>query len=535
MSKDDTSLLLHLHTYINKIHNTMTTTKTQKKSVHLSTKELLKKWGHILDVQGEPVLKDFLRRRVVAHMLENTANYVKEKLLIQKKFEYQSTGGSLPEDFDEESIDTDGAEFDPLLLSLIRTSFPQLPVYDLCGVQPISGSTGLVFSLRMDYSDDDQAPANKDIYDCEKALFDLEDSDSNLDVAFDSSVGYTMDTLNACALSQHLKVDYSRELHMTDEGMQTIYELVNDELIKTTTRAVLRAIYVSAERGGGDGTVDVSKDIRWQKEKYDNLYRHIQRDIIAIGRRTQRGNGNILICSKDVAVGLSSGGFLQEDFGALDACSYPTEQYDMCVGYLKGDDKVKVFVDKQMGSEDEGFYVVGYKGNRECDAGLIYSPYIPVEIMTAINEHNFQPTMAFTTRYALTFNPLMATDYDGDNEKDVKFRNNNRYYRKVVVKGLGVENCKQEQKKDLDGKAFLREREKDLKDLKINLEEDVENKKTYQMTKALGDSCHLKSEYTKVKEEYEQLQKDFVTLKSEYDQKFKEYREAERRFRDSLK
>ena len=414
------------------------------------TENTAEKWKDVIEHPDLPEIKDPYRRDVTRCLLENQEKYLAEAAPA-------NSAGAMP--------DTGGvAKWDPILISLVRRAMPQMIAYDVCGVQPMTGPTGLIFAMKAKY--DTQGGG--------EALFDEADgAHSSTGVAVGASGGHTtMDATNnpfdgtwttgsgvstalgeamgdgsqyigamaftiektsVIATTRALKAEYSTELAQdlkAVHGLDAETELANilsTEILSEINREVIRKIYIGATPGAVTGTtttagvfdLDTDSNGRWMVEKFKGLLYHIEREANAISIATRRGKGNFIITTNDVASALALAGVL--DYApAMDASVNNDTHVSTMVGTVNG---MKVFVDPYYVHVNEHMVCVGYKGTSPYDAGMFYCPYVPLQMVRAMGENTFQPKIAFKTRYGFISNPFtsLAT---------------NSYYRKVKVINL---------------------------------------------------------------------------------------------------
>ena len=388
------------------------------------------------------------------------------------------------------------SNFDPVLISLIRRSMPNLVAYDLAGVQPMNGPTGLIFAMRSRYATQSGEEAFYNEADTafsgQNNNFDLTGGMTQaavglgttnqqgtnpgaLDGTFPATadattynVGNCMTTANAEALgdgtsnefnemafsiekvtvtakSRALKAEYSLELAQdlkAIHGLNAEAELANilsTEILAEINREVIRTIYNVAVPGaqanvatGGTFDLDVDSNGRWSVEKFKGLIFQMERDANAIAQQTRRGKGNMILCSADVASALTMAGVLDYT-PALNANLNVDDTGNTFAGVLQG--KYRVYIDPYAAnSAANQYYVMGYKGSSPYDAGLFYCPYVPLQMVRAVGENTFQPKIGFKTRYGMVANPF-ARGASLDNP-GVIARNSNKYYRRVKVTNL---------------------------------------------------------------------------------------------------
>ena len=419
---------------------------------------LQKKWAPVLDHPDMPEIKDPYKKAVTAILLEN-----QEKALAE---EGGSTQGLLMEALPVNSTDSTYQTYqDPILISMIRRSMPNLIAYDVCGVQPMTGPTGLIFALRAKYS---TQSGTESLVDEADTSFTSSGSHINsgtagvtgaqggspaltliqgLATATAEALGdspefaemaFAIDKVTVTAKSRALKGEYTMELAQdlkAVHGLDAETELANiisQEVLAEINREVMRTIYFTANHGAQHNTstagvfdLDVDSNGRWSVEKFKGLLFQIERDANAVAEKTRRGKGNVIICAPDVASALSMGGVLDSG-GALNVDSTG----NTFVGTLGG--RYKVFIDPYANASATNFYVVGYKGSSAYDAGIFYCPYIPLQMVRAVGENSFQPKIGFKTRYGMVSNPFANSTGNGV----VTTANDNYYYRIVRVDNL---------------------------------------------------------------------------------------------------
>ncbi len=462
---------------------------------------LQEKWAPLLNHDGCEEIKDSHRRAVTAVLLENQEKFLREQSAFSQGQSFLTEtptnaanaagagggfSGSAPEGGPV-------AGFDPVLISLIRRAMPNLVAYDLAGVQPMSGPTGLIFAMRSRYNG--QA-GDETFFDEVDTAFSGQDDGLNLTAGqtapnvgmgttsqngtnpgllnptatatqTDYNVGQGMKTGDAENLgngsgnqfnemafsiekvlveakSRALKAEYSLELAQdlkAIHGLNAEAELANilsTEILAEINREVIRTIYKTAEQGAATNTatqgvfdLDIDSNGRWSVEKFKGLLFQIERDANAIAQRTRRGKGNVIMCSADVASALSMAGVLDYT-PALNANLNVDDTGNTFAGVLLG--KFRVYIDPYAANvAAQQYYVAGYKGSSPYDAGLFYCPYVPLQMVRAVGENSFQPKIGFKTRYGLVANPFA----EGLNKGlGALTTNSNRYYRRVQVKNL---------------------------------------------------------------------------------------------------
>jgi len=451
-----------------------------------NSEQLQEKWAPILNHDGLGEIKDPHKRMVTSVLLENQEKILREEQEFLSETPTNATSGGT------------GAitNFDPVLISLIRRAMPNLVAYDLAGVQPMNGPTGLIFAMRSRYAS--QSGEEAFYNEADSAFSGQNDGFSltggmtqaavglgttnqqgtnpgALDGTFPATadattynVGNGMTTQNAEALgdgtnnefnemafsiekvtvtakSRALKAEYSLELAQdlkAIHGLNAEAELANilsTEILAEINREVIRTIYNVAVPGaqanvatGGTFDLDVDSNGRWSVEKFKGLIFQMERDANAIAQQTRRGKGNMILCSADVASALTMAGVLDYT-PALNANLNVDDSGNTFAGVLQG--KYKVYIDPYAANVSANqYYVVGYKGSSPYDAGLFYCPYVPLQMVRAVGENTFQPKIGFKTRYGMVANPF-ARGASLDNP-GVIARNSNRYYRRVKVQNL---------------------------------------------------------------------------------------------------
>ena len=363
---------------------------------------------------------------------------------------------------------------------------PKLIAYDICGVQPMTGPTGLIFAMRSTKG------TNRDINNSAVETFfnevDTEHSSENSSDGLASNdmtgsnpglladgagnytiggqgmttaqsealgdgstnhfneMGFSIEKVTVTAKSRALKAEYSLELAQdlkAVHGLDAESELANilsTEVLAEINREVVRTVYKIARPGAQNNTatagvfdLDVDSNGRWSVEKFKGLLFQIERDMNAIGHETRRGKGNILICSADVASALSMAGVLDYTPAlAGNSNLLPDDNSSTLAGTLNG--RIKVYVDPYSANvSDNHFYVAGYKGSSAYDAGLFYCPYVPLQMVRAVGQDTFQPKIGFKTRYGMVANPFAEGLTQG---QGALTSNANRYYRRVKVTNL---------------------------------------------------------------------------------------------------
>ena len=458
-----------------------------------NAEHLQEKWAPILNHEGLGGIQDAHKRMVTAVLLENQERMLREEREFLSEAPTNATGSSGATAGFSAGASSPTAGFDPVLISLIRRAMPNLVAYDLAGVQPMNGPTGLIFAMRSRYTNQSGTEALFDEADTgfsnsgistsnsyvagsdgAAAGFGTAQSGSNPGILNPNanntnySVGQGMNTeyaeelgagqsfnemafsiekVTVTAKSRALKAEYSLELAQdlkAIHGLNAEAELANilsTEILAEINREVIRTIYKVAEKGAqtnvanaGVFDLDVDSNGRWSVEKFKGLIFQIERDANRIAQRTRRGKGNMILCSADVASALTMAGVLDYT-PALNANLNVDDTGNTFAGVLAG--KYRVYIDPYSANstaDGSQYYVVGYKGSSPYDAGLFYCPYVPLQMVRAVGENTFQPKIGFKTRYGIVSNPFASAAGGADTGKLKS--DDNRYYQRVRVLNL---------------------------------------------------------------------------------------------------
>jgi len=436
---------------------------------------LQNKWQPIIEHADLPDIDDSHKKAVTAVCLENTEKSLKE----DQGFGPASLLEAAPTNATGSSVDN----YDPVLISLVRRAMPNLVAYDLVGVQPMTGPTGLIFAMRSRYTSqtgdeafyneantgfstqvDDvantapggaeagnvgtQPSGNSTSYNFAGGMTTakaeaLGDSGSN---AF-AEMAFSIEKISVTAESRALKAEYSMELAQdlkAIHGLDAETELANilsTEILAEINREIVRTVNLVAVDGAqqnvataGSFDLDVDSNGRWMVEKFKGLMFQIEREANEIARGTRRGKGNIMLCSSDVASALQMAGVLDYT-PALNSNNLQVDDTGSTfAGVLNG--RIRVFIDPYFAPSSGIHYMtVGYKGSSAFDAGLFYCPYVPLQMVRAVGENTFQPKIGFKTRYGVVENPFArGTTALADN--GALDDNANKYYRRVLVKNI---------------------------------------------------------------------------------------------------
>jgi hypothetical protein len=437
----------------------------------MNAESLIKKWAPVLEHPELGAIKDTHRKAVTAQLLENQELALREG----SSAGYQSPSALLEAaptnnmGLSSSTAGTGGIDtYDPVLISLVRRAMPNLIAYDICGVQPMTGPTGLIFAMRSNYTA--QRPVGTEaLFNEANTAFSGVGSQTGSSPALANATNYTygtamstiraeslgdgsnnfaemafsIDKIAVTAKSRALKAEYTMELAQdlkAVHGLDAEQELANilsTEILAEINREVVRTINSTATVGaqenvavGGTFDLDVDANGRWSVEKFKGLMFQLERESNALAKATRRGKGNIMICSSDVASALQMAGVL--DYTPALANNLQVDDTgNTFAGVLNG--RIKVYIDPYFeASAGVHYATIGYKGTSAFDAGLFYCPYVPLQMVRAVGQDTFQPKIGFKTRYGMVANPFATSAGDGA----VGFSNKNIYYRRFAITNL---------------------------------------------------------------------------------------------------
>jgi hypothetical protein len=459
--------------------------------------QLTEKWSPVLDHSDMPRIEDGYKRKVTAALLENQEDALREQHLTEapNSLNHAGVGGLAGVDGSQRPL----GGYDPILISLVRRAMPNLMAYDVCGVQPMSAPTGLIFALKSQFSDtarNDEALFNEagnfggtggataaGNFD---PLLGFTGSDINSNIigrpmsrdsaealgenSSFSQMAFSIERTSVTAKTRALKAEYTTELAQdlrAVHGLDAETELANilsTEILAEINREIIRTIYGVAKLGaqqkdlvhtgthtssftplnsGGVYDIDNDSDGRWSAEKWRGLMFQIEREANVIAKQTRRGKGNVIITDADTASALAMGGFLNIS-PALNVNLSIDDTGNTFAGVLNG--KFKVYIDPYATANSTSYsanvptnYIcVGYKGTNPYDAGLFYCPYVPLQMVRAVGENTFQPKIGFKTRYGLVSNPFVTTTgaINGTPDGETLTVRANQYYRIFRVHNL---------------------------------------------------------------------------------------------------
>ena len=426
--------------------------------------KLMEKWSPVLEHTDVPNIDDRYKKAVTARLLENQEVALREER-VQQSF------GQIDEAAPANATGSNIANFDPVLISLVRRAMPNLIAYDIAGVQPMSGPTGLIFAMKSKYSTQGGTEALFDEADTDfsgtgthqadpSGLVGVTDADTDLTIADEADtvstfgeggatlnfaeklgsgdsgdpsfaeMAFSIEKSTVTAKSRALKAEYTMELAQdlkAVHGLDAEGELANilsAEILAEINREVVRTVLTKAKIGALQSSTAVSgifnvktdSDGRWMAEKFKGLIMQLEREANVIAKETRRGKGNYVICSSDVASALAASGML--DYSPAMSTSLNVDDTgNTFAGTIMG--RMKVYIDPYATGD---YACVGYRGPNPYDAGLFYCPYVPLTMVKAIGENDFQPRIGFKTRYGMVANPFVAADGTGTNRANPYFR-----------------------------------------------------------------------------------------------------------------
>ena len=448
--------------------------------------DLMQKWQPIIEHPDLEKIGDVHKRNVTAVMLENTESALRESAA----FNPQSLLEAAPENAMGASSSTAGDGnidiYDPVLISLVRRAMPNLVAYDIMGVQPMTGPTGLIFAMRSRYASqtgtetfynevntgfsmDKDSSTNTNVGGADQNLGTfvgngyLNSSASNIELynyaagmtttqaerlgdgagnAF-PEMAFSIEKIAVTAKSRALKAEYTMELAQdlkAIHGLDAESELANilsTEILAEINREMVRNVNVIAKVGAQDDTttagkfdLDTDSNGRWMVEKFKGLMFQIEREANSIAKGTRRGKGNIVLCSSDVASALQMAGVLDYT-PALNSNNLQVDDTgNTFAGVLNG--RMRVYIDPYTTGN---YMTVGYKGSSAFDAGVFYCPYVPLQMVRAVGEDTFQPKIGFKTRYGVIENPF-ARGTNAIAAAGTITADSNEYYRKIIVNNI---------------------------------------------------------------------------------------------------
>ena len=424
-----------------------------------NSEQAQKKWSALLDHADCEPIKDNYRRAVTATLLENQERAMQEERA-QQSFQLNEAS---------DTVASNVGAFDPTLIALVRRAMPSLIAYDVAGVQPMSGPTGLIFAMVPKYMSTKNDKTQGDLafgsaapdtgfcgvgnaevgttgqgYDTSvgEALTGDHDDATSPTRGF-GAMGFEIDKATVTAKTRALKAGYTMELAQdlkAIHGLDAEAELANilsTEILGEINREVIteirnQAVEDTLINSGTEFNLGTSDDVlgaRWGQEKFQALVYRIDQYANQIGLKTRRGKGNFVIVSPDVGSALAASGNLNYSDGLTSTGLNIDTVGNTFAGTLNG--RLKVYIDPYQTTDE---VIVGYRGTNTYDAGLFYCPYVPLTMVKAVGEEDFQPRIAFKTRYGLISNPIAADSATSIN--GLASANSNQYFQRFTVAGL---------------------------------------------------------------------------------------------------
>jgi hypothetical protein len=418
----------------------------------MAQQDLVKKWEPVLEAEGAPTIADSYKKKVIAQLCENTI------------VESRNNQEILSEDAAPVNVTGNIAKYDPILISMVRRAMPNLIAYDICGVQAMTGPTGLIFAMRPKYvqgtalgADAFYKEANTafsgaatpahsgsmpDVLTTGNAMAtaDGEKLGSDTGSAF-AEMGFEIEKVMVEAKTRALKAKYSVELAQDMKALHgldaetELATILSTEILAEINREIIRTMYNVAKPGAQTGTtaagtfdLDLDSNGRWSVEKFKGMMFQIEREANQIAKETRRGKGNFIVCSSDVASALAMAGILDNNPALQNGLQVDDTGNTFAGVLLNG--KFKVYVDPYATGD---YFMVGYKGVNSYDAGMFYAPYVPLQMYKTMNDETFQPKLGFKTRYGLVANPFAHGIEKGNG---ALVANKNVYFRKVKVANI---------------------------------------------------------------------------------------------------
>ena len=418
----------------------------------MAQQDLVKKWEPVLEAEGAQTITDSYKKKVIAQLCENTI------------VESRNNQEILSEDAAPVNVTGNIAKYDPILISMVRRAMPNLIAYDICGVQAMTGPTGLIFAMRPKYVQGTAlgadafyneantafsgaaTPAHSgsmpDVLTTGNAMAttDGEKLGSDTGSAF-AEMGFEIEKVMVEAKTRALKAKYSVELAQDMKALHgldaetELATILSTEILAEINREIIRTMYNVAKPGAQTGTtaagtfdLDLDSNGRWSVEKFKGMMFQIEREANQIAKETRRGKGNFIVCSSDVASALAMAGILDNNPALQNGLQVDDTGNTFAGVLLNG--KFKVYVDPYATGD---YFMVGYKGVNSYDAGMFYAPYVPLQMYKTMNDETFQPKLGFKTRYGLVANPFAHGIEKGNG---ALVANKNVYFRKVKVANI---------------------------------------------------------------------------------------------------
>ena len=452
---------------------------------------LTEKWEPVLGHEALPNIQDDYRKKVTAVLLENQEQAMRTQYLAEDMGGNANLGGpSTSSRYNTGSV----SGYDPVLISLVRRSMPNLMAYDICGVQPMTAPTGLIFAMRSNYQFGGTGTTYGNAGYVEAMFQEPQPSyggsgwtlpasfatSKGLSAGWNYASGITPASLDAIrgiltengeaigknspyanwnqmafsidrvavqartrALASNYTVELAQDLKAV-HGLDAEAELANllsTEILAEINREIVKTIYHVAKKGsvqpdlntsgGGVYDLDVDSDGRWSAERFRGLSFQIERECNQIAKETRRGRGNFIICDSDTAAALAMSGFMSLSPAIAPQLNVDDTQSTFA-GVLSG--KIRVYIDPYSPA-GYNFFVTGYKGESPYDAGIFYCPYVPLQMVRAVDPNTFQPRIAFKTRYGVVANPFVLNS-SAQPDGETLSSGLNQYYRLTAVTSL---------------------------------------------------------------------------------------------------
>ena len=418
----------------------------------MAQQDLVKKWEPVLEAECAPTITDSYKKKVIAQLIENTI------------VESRNNQEILSEDAAPVNVTGNIAKYDPILISMVRRAMPNLIAYDICGVQAMTGPTGLIFAMRPKYVEGTALGADAFYKEADTAFSgaatpahsgsmpdvlttgnamataDGEKLGSDTGSAF-AEMGFEIEKVMVEAKTRALKAKYSVELAQDMKALHgldaetELATILSTEILAEINREIIRTMYNVAKPGAQTGTtaagtfdLDLDSNGRWSVEKFKGMMFQIEREANQIAKETRRGKGNFIVCSSDVASALAMAGILDNNPALQNGLQVDDTGNTFAGVLLNG--KFKVYVDPYAAGD---YFMVGYKGVNSYDAGMFYAPYVPLQMYKTMNDETFQPKLGFKTRYGLVANPFAHGIEKGNG---ALVANKNVYFRKVKVANI---------------------------------------------------------------------------------------------------
>lgn len=424
------------------------------------TEAMREKWAPVLeeDVSGPAGLT---REDILTRLMENQDNWCRQNPAMLR--------------MEETATSTNGvagvATWSPVLIKMVKRLVPNLVATDFFGTQPLSTPDGLIFAMRARYASQTGTEA---FYNEPNTAFSgtgthsadpfegattgtVPTTGTGMATATAELLGaqggtawgkmaVSIEKQSVTAKSRGLYADYTHELRqdmmavhgedvdaiLSDVLVTEIQAEMNREFIRTMNIAAKWSALPAAVAKQFDLVADT--DGRWFLERLKTFMFRIELEANAIAKDTRRGKGNRLLCSANVASALAMAGLLDYNISNLDGQKNLTADVtgQTFAGVLSNG--MKVFIDPYAGVD---YYNIGYKGPTELDAGIYFAPYTPLEMYRTVGEDNFNPRMAFKTRYGLAANPFYVQDAAGNVATGKGLGDGeNGYFRKAKVINL---------------------------------------------------------------------------------------------------